>query len=49
MEQFEVVVSSKAQQDLSECISFVLNVSVDAAKQLVDDVYTSIGSLNTFP
>lgn len=49
MEQFEIVVSSKAQQDFSECVSFVLNVSVDAAKQLVDDIYNSIGSLKTFP
>ena len=49
MEQFEVVVSSKAQQDLSECVSFVLNVSFNAAKQLVDDIYDSFESLKTFP
>ena len=49
MEKFEVVVSSKAQQDLSECVSFVLNVSVDAAKQLVEDIYGSLESLQSFP
>ena len=49
MEQFEVAVSSKAQQDLSECVSFVLNVSFNAAKQLVDDIYDSFESLKTFP
>lgn len=49
MERFDVVLSSKAQSDLSECVGFVLNVSKQAALALADDIYAAIGTLSTFP
>ena len=49
MDKFEIVITSKAQSDLSECVQFVLNTSLEAAKKLADDLYSSIESLTTFP
>lgn len=49
MNKFVVIISSKAQSDLSDCIGFVLNVSKDAAHSLMNDIYSSIESLNVFP
>ena len=49
MEDFNIVISSKSQQDLSECIGFVLNVSKETATNLSNDVFSAINSLKTFP
>ena len=49
MESFKIIISSKAQSDLAECVAFVSNVSKEAAYSLVDDIYSSIESLRTFP
>jgi len=49
MEQYEVVISSTAQEDLLNHIGFVKNVSLEAAKQLSEDLFNFIESLQTFP
>lgn len=49
MDRFEIVITSKAQSDLAERITFVLNVSQDAAYSLANDIYSSIQALQTFP
>lgn len=49
MDSFKVVITSKAQSDLSECVSFVLNVSKEAALTLANDIYSSIESLQKLP
>lgn len=49
MDKYQVLISHKAQLDLTECISFVLRVSVESASKLADDIYSTIQSLETFP
>ena len=49
MDSYQIIISFKAQSDLSDCVSFLLNVSKEAAKQLADDIYSAIESLNVFP
>lgn len=49
MATFEVVVSSKAQSDLCECVSFLLRVSEEAASALAEEIYACLGSLSDFP
>ncbi len=49
MEKYQVVVSDKAQSDIAECISFVKNVSKEAAIKLVKDLYTAFALLDSFP
>ena len=49
MDTYKIIITSKAQSDLAECTGFVLNVSKEAALSLVDDMYSSIESLKTFP
>lgn len=49
MEQYHIIISSKAQSDLAACVSFVLNVSKEAAIKLANDIYTAIESLESFP
>ena len=49
MEQYNIIISSKAQSDLASCIGFVLNVSKEAAIKLANDIYTAFESLKTFP
>lgn len=49
MDNYNVVISSKAQSDLSECVSFVLNVSKEAGKSIANSIFDSISSLCTFP
>ena len=49
MDKYQIIISSKAQSDLSECVSFVLNVSKEAAIKLSDDVFNAIESLSNFP
>ena len=49
MDKFSIIISSKAQLDLAESVSFVANVSKEAAIQLANDIYSSIDSLSAFP
>ena len=49
MEKFEILISPKAQEDILNCVGFVKNVSLEAAKDLFDDLYAFIESLETFP
>ncbi len=49
MTAFKIIISSKAQNDLVERISFVLNVSQDAAIKLSNDIYSAIETLSFFP
>jgi plasmid stabilization system protein ParE len=49
MKTFNVFVSSKAQEDLADCIGFVLNVSKEAAMSLAQNFEDSISSLRTYP
>lgn len=49
MESFIVIISSRAQSDLSECVGFVLNVSKESALKLANDIYSSIESLSSLP
>ena len=49
MEKYEIVISSKANEDILSCIGFVKNVSLEAAKELFENLYAFIDSLETFP
>ena len=49
MDKFNVIITKKAQADLSDCISFVLKVSKEAAIKLSDDIYVAIESLDILP
>jgi len=49
MDKYEIFISLKAQEDLLNHIGFVKNVSIEAAKQLFEDLYNFIESLQTFP
>ena len=49
MDAYKIIITSKAQSDLAECVNFVLNVSKEAAQNLTNDIYSSIKSLETFP
>ena len=49
MTEYKIIISPKAQEDILSCIGFVKNVSLDAAHQLFEDIYSFIESLSTFP
>ena len=49
MEHYSIIISSKAQSDITECVGFVLRVSKEAARKLADEIYQSIELLTTFP
>lgn len=49
MNQYKVIITSKAQSDLAACISFVLKVSKEAAINLANDIYFSLDSLKALP
>ena len=49
MDNYKIIITSKAQSDLSSCVSFVLNVSKEAAINLTNDIYSSLESLSMFP
>ena len=49
MARFDIYISSKVQSDLSECVSFVLRVSPDAARSLADAAYSALMSLGEYP
>ena len=47
--EYLVIWTQVALSDLSSCVRFVINVSVDAAKKLKQDVSKAGGSLAFFP
>ena len=49
MEYYNVIITSRAQIDLTVCIAFVLNTSVEAAKNLANEMKESLQSLSTWP
>ena len=49
MDNYNVIISSKAQTDLAECVGFVLNVSKEAANNLANNIYEATESLSFFP
>ena len=49
MDNYAIIISSKAQSGLASCVSFALNVSKEAVINLIDDIYASIQSLDVFP
>ena len=49
MNNYVVTITSKANEDIAECINFVNKVSPEATKTLLDDIYSSLQSLTTFP
>lgn len=49
MDSHQIIITSKAQSDLAQCIAFVVNVSEEAAINLANDIYNSIESLSNFP
>ena len=49
MEKFEIEISPAAHEDIINCVGFLKNVSLDAAKQFYEDIYAYIESLETFP
>ena len=49
MDRYKIIISSKAHQDILNIVSFVLNVSEEAALELTDDIYSSIETLSRLP
>ena len=49
MERFKVIVSIRAQSDIAECVNFVKNISIEAAHQLIGELYSSFAALDVFP
>ena len=49
MDTYKIIITSKAQSDLSDCVAFVQNVSKEAAINLANDIFASIESLTSFP
>lgn len=49
MDSCKIIISSRAQSDLAECVGFVLNVSREAAWKLAEEIYSFIESLSFFP
>ena len=49
MDNYKIESTQRAFLDITECVSFVKNVSIEAAKQLRNEIMSSINSLSTFP
>lgn len=49
MKKYEILISPKAQEDILNCVGFIKNVSIEAAKKLYYDLFTFIESLETLP
>lgn len=49
MNEYKIEISSKAQEDILACVGFVKNVSLEAAKELFESIYSFIESLRTYP
>ena len=49
MKKFEIIISQKAFSSITECVMFLNNVSKNAAKELHQEIISSINSLRTMP
>ena len=49
MNDYSVIISTKAHLDITECVAFVLNVSKEAAYKLSNDIFSAIESLSNYP
>ena len=49
MTNYKISISQRAYSDITECVLFVKNVSLEAAKELYEEIMTSINSLSSFP
>lgn len=49
MTKYNINITQRAFSDIGECVSFVKNVSKEAAKKLYKEIINSIKSLETFP
>lgn len=49
MKKYEIEISAKAQEDILNCIGFLKNVSLDAANNLLSELFAFIESLENFP
>ena len=47
--KYKVVISESAYNEITECISFVSNVSIIAAKELYVEIMAAINSLSEMP
>ena len=49
MDQFKIDVTTKAHEDIADCVFFVMRVSKEAALALTTTIYSSLATLNSFP
>lgn len=49
MNEYKINITQRAFSDICECVLFVDNVSNKAAKELYQEIMSSISSLKTFP
>lgn len=49
MRQYKIIITNKAHSDIADCVNFVKKVSVEAAKSLALNIYSSIATLNVLP
>lgn len=49
MEVKDIIITSRAQTDISTCITFALNISKDASIKVAKEIFKSIESLKQFP
>lgn len=49
MDEYKIIITHRAYVNLLECVSFVKNVSVEAAENLRLEIIDSIRSLSTLP
>ena len=49
MDNYKIEITQRAFLDITECVSFVKNVSVEAANELYREIINAINSLCSFP
>ena len=49
MDEYKIIITSKAHSDIAECVGFVHKVSKESALQLTKDIYSSLSTLSLFP
>ena len=49
MTNYYISISQRAYSNILECVSFVKNVSIEAAKELYAEIMESINSLTIYP
>ena len=49
MNEYKITITQRAYSDIIECVLFVNVVSNEAAKELYNEIITSIDSLKSFP